>query len=178
MPDFAHIMVDIETLSTRANAVIVTIAGVKFNLGSDETENFCVNINPREGRKLGLHISPETLTWWREQKPEATQAWMHSQVGLTEALEQFSQFAGTSETMKYWCNGTNFDYPIMDSSYTAVGMTPPWKWWNMCDARTAFFLGGLNTFKEKRVGQYHNAIDDCLTQIAWLKKAIGATNDN
>lgn len=173
MHELNHICTDLETLSTRSNAVIVTIAAVRFNFSSDKVETFCVNVNPREGKELGLHICLETLEWWRQQKPEAVKAWQHSQYGVSEALDMYSEFCGDDKNTSHWCLGTNFDFPILESSYQAVEKKEPWMHWNLHDMRTAFYLAGLDTFKEERVGTYHNAIDDCLTQIKWLKTALG-----
>ena len=169
-----HICIDLETLSTRSNAVIVTIAAVKFNFLGDTVEKFCINVNPREGKLLGLHISKETLDWWRLQRPEATKAWMTSQVGLGDALDQLDAFCGPSKHTMYYSQGINFDFPILESSYEVLERQSPWKFWNLRDTRTIYWLAGLDTKTEPRIGTYHNAIDDCLTQIAWLKKSLGS----
>lgn len=169
-----HICIDLETLSTRSNAVIVTIAAVKFNFTSDKTETLCVNVNPIEGKQLGLHISKETLDWWRVQKPEACRAWQTSRMGLSEALDELDVFCGDAKHTHFWSQGINFDFPILESSYDVLGRQEPWKFWNLHDMRTAFYLAGMDTKTEDRIGTYHNAIDDCLTQIMWLKKALGS----
>lgn len=173
MSDFTNICVDVETLSTRPDAVIVAIGAVKFNFNNDKTETFKVNINPRDGKRLGLHISKDTLDWWRKQKPEAINAWQHSQIDLEDALAQFSAFCGEANYIKFWSNGTHFDYPILESSYNAIGKVAPWRYWNVHELRTAYLLGGLDVNTEDRVGTYHDAVDDCLTEIKWLKKAVG-----
>ena len=167
------VMTDIETLSTAPNAVIVTIASVKFSLTSDKVETFSINVNPRSSKELGLHIDIDTLNWWKKQKPEVMQAWMHSQVDLPSALDQFTEFCGNDKNTLHWCNGENFDFPILESSYRATGRSVPWKHWNLRDARTMYWAGGLDTFNEPRVGLYHDALSDCHTQVAWLKKAMG-----
>lgn len=168
-----HICVDIETLSTRSNAVIVTIAAIKFNFTSDETETFCVNVNPVHGKELGLHISKETLNWWRSQKPEACKAWQTSPIGLAEALDSFNEFCGSDKNTHYWSNSINFDFPILESSYFVLNKEHSWRYWNLHDMRTAYYLAGLDTKLEERIGVYHDALSDCLTQIKWLKKALG-----
>lgn len=169
-----HVCVDLETLSTRSNAVIVTIAAVKFNFSSDSVETFSVNVNPLESKALGLHISKDTLEWWRVQKPEATKAWMNSRMGLSEALDEFDNFCGNAKDKNFYSQGINFDFPILESSYEALGRKEPYRYWNLRDTRTIYWLAGLDTKNEPRIGTYHNAIDDCLTQIAWLKKSLGS----
>jgi len=172
-----HRMTDIEVLSEETNAVIVSIACVKFSMKTSYTESFCVNINPASSKALGLHISKDTLNWWKKQKPEALKSWMHSRINLPDALDQFIEFCGTYKNTIHWAQGIAFDFPILDSSLKVCGKTPPWKYWNVYDARTANYLGAVNPFDEPRVGQYHSALDDCYTQIQNLKKAIGITHE-
>jgi len=168
-----NICVDLETLSTRSNAVIVTLAAVRFDLKTDEQEIFCVNINPVEGKKLGLHISQDTLDWWMKQPPEAVKAWQHSRIGITEALTQFNEWCGETKDTNFWCNGTNFDFPVLESSYEVVDMKEPWRYFNLMDMRTIYKVAKLDFKKFPRVGQHHNAVDDCRTQIAALKACMG-----
>lgn len=167
-----HIMVDIETLSTQSDAVIVSIAAVKFSLTEPEQEDFIININPLSGKEYGLHISKETVDWWSIQKPEAIKSWQHSQIHLPEALDNFLEFTGSDKNTQWWCNGLNFDYPILDTSIRVTGRQIPWKYWNLRDVRTAYYLANFNTLNAKRIGDYHSALDDCKTQIAWLKHVI------
>lgn len=174
MLKFKHICTDIETLSVRPNSVIVSISAVKFNINSPEVETFEVNINPRASIDLGLHVDQDTLNWWKT-KPEAAKAWMNSDVSIYDALQQYVEFCTYDDKIIHWCNGENFDFPILDSSMTATGLVPPWKYYNLRDMRTAFWLGNLDIFTEPRVGLYHVGIDDCLTQIAWLRKSLGVT---
>jgi hypothetical protein len=171
-----HICIDLETLSTRSNAAIVTIAGVKFSFENNDVETFCVNVNPYEGSQLGLHVSQSTIDWWRSQKPEAVDAWKNSRIGIVDALTQFNEFCGDgSKKKKFWSNGSAFDFPILDSSYFVSDLTPPYEYWNICDMRTAYYLANFDYKAAPRIGVYHNALDDCLTQIAHLKQCVGAT---
>lgn len=174
MSELKNICVDVETLSTDFNAVIVSISAVKFSLTTDQIETFVVNINPREGKELGLHISESTIDWWRKQKPEAVKAWMNSQIGLSEALDMFDEFCGKGD-LTWFANGSCFDFPILDSSYKAVGKEPIFKYWKSFDLRTVYWLTSFDTKSAERVGTYHVGIDDCLTQIKWFKNCIGAT---
>lgn len=166
-------MVDIETLSTKPNAAIVTIAAIKFAFDSDDTEEFSVNISPSSSKHYGLDISRDTVDWWRTQKPDAVKSWQHSQVLLQDAMNKFSDFCGQSTSMLYYSQGINFDFPILESSFDVLGMKSNWKFWNLRDTRTIYWLAGIDTKNEKRVGDYHNALSDCKTQIMLLKRALG-----
>ena len=169
-----NICVDIEGLSAQSNAVIVTIAAVKFNFINDDMEKFVVNLNPYEGKKLGMHISKDTLDWWRAQKPQAVAAWQHSQLTLKDALEQFKTFCGDSSETLFYSQGINYDFPVLETSFRAIGEDSPCIYYNLRDMRTAYWLAEFNTRNSPRIGEYHNALDDCLTQICWLKTALGA----
>lgn len=173
MNDLDQICIDLETLSTRNNAVIVTIAAVKFNLKDNTTEQFSVNIEPRSSKALGLDISVDTLDWWKKQRPEAVKMWQHSQIDIFTALDQFSEFCGDSKHTHYWSNRDWFDFPKLEESYYVTGKKVPFRYYNVHDMATAYYLGGLDVNKEERIGTYHNALDDCMNQIRWLKKVLG-----
>lgn len=168
-----NIMLDIETLGTAANSIILSLAAVKFEFGSDKTEVYSVNIDPKTSKKYGMISNPATIQWWKEQKPEALKAFMTNQISIEEALDGFTEFVGPKwKDTVFWANGISFDAPILDWSYNATGRTPPWKYWNQRDARTIYALCDINMKTYPRIGTYHNAVDDCLTQIAALKEAL------
>jgi 3' exoribonuclease, RNase T-like len=165
-----NMMIDIETLATSPNAIILSIAAVKFNFGDDRTENFSVNIDPKSCAEYGMIKDPETIQWWQSQRPDALKAFMSNQIQLKDALSQLTEFS-SGDTV-WWCNGMNFDYPILEWSYKALGMRAPWKYWNLRDARTMYAVCDIDMKNYPRVGTYHNALDDCLTQIKALKECL------
>jgi hypothetical protein len=175
---FTNLMLDLETLSTQPNSVIVTIAAVKFSFDHPEEETFQVNLNPKEGKELGLHIDPDTVEWWRNGDREAMLAWMRSPTSYTDGVTKFHDwlFQDTNsfnpEKAKVWAQGIDFDMPIMRSSFSVIDKKMPWPFWNQCDSRTIFTVAKFNTKQAERVGQYHNAVDDCRTQISWLKHVL------
>ena len=106
-------------------------------------------------------------------KPEAVKSWQHSRTGLLDALTQLKDFCGGNSDTIFYSQCINFDFPILESSFRAVEMKEFWKYWNLRDTRTIYWLAGLDTKNEKRVGDYHNALSDCHSQILWLKKSLG-----
>lgn len=167
------IMFDLETLGTSSNSIILALAAVKFEFGSDETEVYSVNIDPKTSKQYGMISNPATIQWWKEQKPEALKAFMTNQISIEEALDGFTEFVGPKwKDTVFYCNGASFDYPILQWSYDATGRTAPWKYWNQRDARTLYAICGIDMRTYPRVGTYHNAVDDCLTQIKALKECL------
>lgn len=165
-----NLMLDIETLSTRANAIILSIAAVRFEFKSDKIETFNVNIDPKSCAKYGMVKDADTVRWWQEQNSEALKGFMKDPISLEDALTQLSIFADPKDV--WWCNGANFDYPIIEWSYKALDRRVPWKYWNLRDVRTIYAICDLNMKEYPRVGTYHNALDDCLTQIKALKECL------
>lgn len=173
--NFKNLMVDLETLDTEPTAVIVTIAAVKFNFDGDEIETFTVNVDPKSSVKYGMTISQSTLDWWKKQDKAAIDAWKLNPVSIEEAIERFNDFLGDATYTKMWAQGIDLDFPVLRNSLSKLGAPIKWKYWNQCDSRTVFTIANFNTKKAARVGQYHNAIDDCRTQISWLKQILSKT---
>ena len=70
-------MVDLESLSTRPDAVLLTFGAVRFrptdnDVGKDpfEMEHFYRRIDPESCTKLGLQIDEPTMEWWAKQDDE------------------------------------------------------------------------------------------------------------
>lgn len=167
-----NIMLDIETLSTKPNAVIMQIAAVKFEFGSDKIEKFEVNCNIKSSIDLGLHVDPKTVDWWKSKPPEQLVTISKNSQPIFDCIQQFSEFVGNPNDMVLWSNGNNFDFPIIESTCDMLGIRVPWNYWNLRDARTVYAVFGLDFKTYPRVGTYHNAIDDCLTQIKALKECL------
>lgn len=168
-----NVMIDIETLGSASNAVIVSIAAVKFNFGNDDQESFYTNCNIKSSIERGMGTDASTLQWWKDQ-PEAVQkALLKDQLPIDQALDKLTEFLGDSvKDMSMWANGIAFDYPILEWSYKACGKTAPWKYYNVRDARTIYKVMDLDLREFPRVGDHHNALDDCRTQIAALKSVL------
>ena len=69
----SDIMIDLETLSTRNDAVILTIGAVKFNINKelDKTKQLYMRINLQSCKNLKMHTDRSTVKWWKEQSKEA-----------------------------------------------------------------------------------------------------------
>ena len=168
-----NVMIDIETVSAKTNAVIAQIAAVKFEFGSDKTEKFIVNVDMLSSKKLGMHIDKDTLDWWKSKPDGVFSSMLTDAVPIDDALDKLLLFIGpTSKDIVFWCQGLNFDIPILNWSHDACNKPHPWKYWNLRDTRTIFSLCDIRMDKVERIGTYHNALDDCYTQIKYLKQAL------
>ena len=61
-----HAMIDLETLSTRPDATIVTLGAIKFNPHTVEEPHtgLYIRFNVDEQSDLGRHVDDGTLEWW------------------------------------------------------------------------------------------------------------------
>ena len=173
------LMIDIETLGTDIDSVILSISAVQFNLKSGDIGNeFHVDIDAKSCVKAGLTMSVDTIMWWFEQDKEAQMEIVKSYksglaIDLKSALEKFNEWInGNFDTSRVntWGNSNRFDIGIIIYSMKKCDIVPIWKFWNEKDVRT---LSGLAPrFKRDEVfnGVKHYGIDDCKFQISYCHK--------
>lgn len=123
------IMLDIETLGTDSNAVIVSISAVAFDMVTGEIgEEFEVGINILEQIIEGGKIDSETTQWWSEQSKDAKRTLTDLQALPTEqALNAFNHWLNNTSTAylkdtKLWGNGSNFDNVLVRNLYRRHGI--------------------------------------------------------
>lgn len=176
----SEVMLDIETLSTRANAAILSIGAIRFSRDGplkrlSELETFSVKIDVETCKAIGLHVDPKTEEWWGTQDEKIREEAFGGKVPIKEALTTFKRwFEGNGRTPKcdiVWANGDDFDCTIMTEAYHACGIPVPWKFWNTRDCRTAYDLGGVS-LSDYKGGKQHSAVYDCYYQIVALKAAL------
>lgn len=166
-PNQPQVVVDLETLSTHANACIVSIGAVKFTLEEGILDEFFVNVEPTTCKDVGLHFDKNTIEWWTKQTPEARKSWQENPIPLTDALLQFADFYETGNPI--WGNGANFDITILESAYYAIGYDKdkeygqhlPWKFWDIYCLRT---LTNILDKKLEKTGINHNALHDAIAE--------------
>lgn len=183
-------MLDLETLSTRPNAVILVICAVRFNrnhtysekideksLGTMET--FYKRILIHSCLHLGLHVDKQTEDWWNQQDEDIMyEALLNpDRDSLPTVLKSFSKWFGSNPRMRIWGNGSSFDVTILGEAYRLCGIEPPWKYWNVRDLRTVVDLGKVYMNDLPQDG-HHNAKYDCYRQIIAFQRAKKNINNN
>lgn len=163
-PDQEQIMVDIETLGTVYNSVMVSLGAVKFSIAKGIIDTFEINIDPMDSRKLGLVIQSDTINWWKTQPKEISALWRVNPQPLKHAMSEFVKWYG-NDSLPFWCRGLNFDEPIIRSNLMAVGMVTPWKYHDVNDLRT---VGKLLGVKAENTLDAHGALNDAINQYNHL----------
>ena len=67
-----HAMIDLETLSTNPDAVILTVGGVKFNPYNsvEPSQGMYFRVDVDSQTKQGRDVMEDTLDWWSNQPAE------------------------------------------------------------------------------------------------------------
>lgn len=173
------VMIDLETLGTTADAVILSIGAVKFDLNSDQIQDeaFYASVSVDSNLESKRRISEDTLLWWLKQESAAQAVFFEPKQHLTDALVELSDWIADDKCM-VWSNGADFDLPMLAHAFTNAGVEIPWKFWNSRCVRT---YKGLPVAKRTTIpvfnGVKHNAMADAYHQ-AQVVQAIQLTMNN
>lgn len=161
-----HVMGDLETYGTRAGCIVLSIGAVYFDANLGLGEEFYQVINIEHSKALGLHEDADTVAWWARQSPAARavidNAMRETAPTAHDVLEAFEAFMKLDTNVKFWGNGADFDNPILSAMCHAAGRKQPWSAYNGRCYRTLKNIAPGP--KLKRVGTYHNALDDAKSQ--------------
>lgn len=175
-----HFMVDIETLSTAVNAVILSVGAVEFDpiTGKIEREFY------RELRLDMQHtrnISADTVHWWAKQlyennatnilaKDNANKTPPHTVVFELAEFFKCGGLYGTTQPEEYenievWACDPDFDLAILGDLYRELNLPVPWKYWNTRSVRTIRTLNKIAGIVVSKPTVTHNALEDCIRQV-------------
>lgn len=164
-------MLDLETLSTRPNAVILSIGAVKFDPFSeriDVDDGLNLRICVDEQISLNRHIQEETIQWWGQQ-PKDVQDEAFSpddRISLELLYKTLNKFLVGVDNI--WCQGPVFDIAILEDLYRQLGIPTPWQFWQIRDSRTLFSVHGDPRDKNRQGA--HNALVDCCYQAIGVQQ--------
>lgn len=161
-------MIDIETLGNGPTSVIKSIGVVQFDLdsGVGEKAEYVVNID--SCLKAGLTVDGSTIEWWMSQSDKARAVFDQTGEDLREVLWKLHDFIKTNaESPIMWCNGANFDFPILDNAFRACEVPSPWPYYATRDYRTIKAITPKHLRVEPEVA--HSAVADALAQAASLQ---------
>ena len=159
-----HVMIDLETLGTKADAVILSIGAVRFDLDSDGIDDtgFYASISIDSNTEAGRKINEDTLLWWMKQSTEAQAVFHEPKGSLETALEDLALWFGKAKFI--WSNGADFDIPILAHAFSHFGWDTPWEFYNARCVRTYKNSPGARGIKIPNAVK-HNAFHDALAQV-------------
>jgi hypothetical protein len=164
------VMLDLETLGTRPNCVILTIGAVKFDPYSlnEPGPGLYLRINADEQIAQGREVQEDTLAWWMKQNEDIREEALgeSDRVSVEEMYKQLNRFLVGVNNI--WAQGPVFDIAILENIYRQYGWPTPWQFWQIRDSRTLFGVHG-DPRKKNREG-HHNALADCVYQAQGVQE--------
>jgi hypothetical protein len=169
-------MLDIETLATSPDSVILTFGAVKFNPFDTNQEldsGLYFRINVDEQIALGRNVDQGTVDWWGTQNEEVREEAMgeHDRVSLEEFSKELNRFVVGAT--RIWAQGTVFDIVILENLYRQLGKPVPWPFYTIRDSRT--LLKALGDSRQPGA-MLHNALADCVSQAQAVQMAVKKYN--
>jgi hypothetical protein len=162
-----QVMVDIESMSKRFDAAIVSIAANTFSLDKGIGNVFYINVDLESCESKGLRISGDTVTWWLKKSKEAqNKLFDPNPVSLVFALFELNKWFENIHEIEpipnVWSKG-NFDIPILENAYRAVNTKHPWHYRHIQDLRVLCNITNVNT-DDFNAGIKHSAESDAFNQ--------------
>ncbi len=173
-PHFPELMIDIETLSTRYDAAIISIAAVRFNI---KTKQYARPFFYEEIDHVSLtdfHQDPKTLAWWARQEKSPP----NGSCTIQEALMKLIAFVNEHPPTRVWAKSPSFDCDLIKYAccntlkYACSQFDLEWPipFWKERDVRTLMDIANLpNNFTAT-----HSAVEDCISQIRSVTDSFNA----
>ncbi len=172
------LMIDLESLSTSEDAVLVQIAWIVF-----DSETFQIlstyNVFPELERQImnGRRIDASTLKWWMKQNQEARAIFDSSHASSTpmEVGQALGECFDKHDIKEVWAMGPLFDIAAL-ASFLGGHHQALFHYGSIRDVRTVREIAradGVNldeVYARIPSGVGHDALDDCRWQVSLLKE--------
>lgn len=166
------IMIDIESLDTNPNCVILSIGAVLFDpRGTGVVER--INLKPMIEEQTEVHgrtIDEDTLRWWSTQSEAALDEALGDagRISFKECMEVLYKFCWNRRAV--WSHGAGFDVVAMESAFRNLEMKLPWAYHTVRDTRTLFDITGCKLQTNGYVTT-HKAVEDAERQAIVVQQA-------
>lgn len=162
-------MIDIETLGTDVDSVVVSLGAVFFDIETKQLgDTFYKRIEIQSQLNMGRKITENTLLWWFNQDLAARKVFSEIGVLPLEVLVEFRKWIYERNSKALvWGNGSSFDISILEHLYKDYKIAIPWSYKSITDFRTfkRFCDKGVRVERE---GTYHQALDDAIYQAKFV----------
>jgi len=166
-----HATIDIETLGTSPDTVVLTIGGIKFDPMEDDGlhSQFYYRLDADEQIEMGRTVDEKTLEWWEKQPEEIRKEALETtgRVSTEQSLKALNKWLVGVD--KIWCQGPVFDIGILQNLYKQIGLHHNWPFYIIRDSRTLFSLMDKDPRKEIDFAA-HNALADAIVQSLCIQK--------
>lgn len=171
-----HVATDIETMSLRPNAIVVSAGLVAFTAQGGLVRQGAFTFNAQQQASMGRDIMESTTKWWEEQPPEVAEQLVRAhdcRTPVADTLRHIRDWFGAFNRGHYrlagvWGYGSDFDNVILQGLAFDAKAEPLWHYRaNRCGRTLLSFFPEV---KIPQVGNKHNALDDA----RWLAESVRA----
>jgi 3' exoribonuclease, RNase T-like len=171
---YPDLMVDVETTGLDpANCAIIQIGAVPFNYQTGEIDSanmYCRSMTMPKNK----FWTSGTDKFWLQDNREVYLKIMETAQDPRAVLLDFHSYVLARGDVGMWAKGF-FDWQMIEQHYIGLNMDTPFNFRQAKDMRS-FICGlrGETTYYDEeveKVGDAHNALHDCLTQLKILFKA-------
>lgn len=170
---YSDLMVDIETLGTTPDALILSIGAVFFDRETRELgPTFHQHILPSTDRDG--QIDADTVMWWMGQSDEARKALKVGQEKASPAgsviytLTCFTHQHCNPSKVNVWSLPAAFDLVLLDSLHRRHRMSTVWDHWQHRCLRTVVSEQRGVPVPRPKPSTAHDALADAVAQAHWL----------
>lgn len=169
-----HCMIDIETLGTTPDAVVLSLGAVVFSMYDEElVDTHYVKLEVGDQVAAGRTRCQRTMEWWSQQ-PDAARDEVFGTDGkmpVRDALDELAEFLSPATGVSsIWGNGSNFDNVIVADLYRSFHREAPWQFWqDRCFRTVCALLDPDKRLKPRFAGTPHHALHDAINQTVYLQ---------
>jgi hypothetical protein len=167
------LMIDIETTGTEPGCRVLTIGAFGFDKNGQQVE-FYKRFDPLKLHAEGFQDSVSTMDWWTKKDKKVFVEAFGGTDDPAEGIGEFKRFCfqnfqmGKNDGFQVWCNGLDFDFPILKFFFNHYGFHFPWKFFDQYDYRTLKNIFPIIKGAEHNEDA-HNALEDAKAQLRGLR---------
>lgn len=173
------LMLDLETLSLKDTAAILSIGAVLFN-NEEIIDNFYVSVNLQSCIDKGMTIDESTLQFWLSQPEEARSIAFEKGVSIEDAVESVTEWLYLDNRIdsidEVWANG-NKNFIWLKNAFNSVNVnfeSSICEYYKERDLRTAKAILPIVTIKDELIA--HHTMYAARWQANYLIKALKEYN--
>lgn len=165
-----HFMLDIETLGTEKDCLVLSIAVVKFNESEiiDTLELFPdLMEQENKGRKIGI----DTLIWWMKNTALLESTLLKQRKSLTFChFKMINFFHNDLQPKNVWAKSPSFDLEIIKNLFKTTENL--WKYSQEADVRTCDLKLKQRDIPLNKPTTAHDPLSDALAQTLNVQKFL------
>jgi len=185
--DTLKVMLDLETLSLKPNARILSIGACTFDTSDEVQDVFYEKLDQTEDLIEGaFDVSSSTLNWWSQQDEHIRAEAFSGTTKITNAMLSFNNWLQAvkadhgAKNIAIYSNGAVFDIPVIKNAFDYCSITPPWSFKNELCYRTLCTLFP-EQYAQAVVGvvnlSKHDALSDAKYQATVLTNLLNVLRE-